>query len=74
MTSFPCSAPTPGEHAVGVIAKTRDIWRIALSSPREIARRAPVGYVTTRALRRRMQALNAAAAGKLGTPALAYAW
>ena len=74
MTSFPHSVPTPGEHAVSVIARTRDVWRIALSSPREIARRAPVGHVPMRTLRRRMQALNATAAGRLGTPALAYPW
>ncbi|MGJ7581665.1 hypothetical protein ACSFA3_15900 [Variovorax sp. RHLX14] len=57
MTSFSHSAPTPGDRAVAVIARTRNVWRIALASPREIARRAPVGYVPVRTLRRRMQAL-----------------
>lgn len=65
MTQFSLSLPTPAERALGVIARTSDVWRIAPSSPRALSRRAPFGYVPIRLLRRRLGAV---------APTLAYAW
>ncbi|WP_218121928.1 hypothetical protein [Variovorax sp. EL159] len=43
---------SPAAQARHVLALTAKSWRIPPSSPREIARRAPHGYVPVRALRR----------------------
>jgi len=59
----------PAEQARRVIAQTASVWRIAPASPREVARRAPRGYVPAR-IRRRIHASAAA----LVRPALAHSW
>lgn len=41
------------EPARAVIARTAAAWNIAPDSPRAVARRAPHGYVSARARRRR---------------------
>ena len=46
------STPSPADHALQVIARTAVVWQIAAPSAREVARRAPYGYVPMRALRR----------------------
>ncbi|KIQ37202.1 hypothetical protein RT97_00840 [Variovorax paradoxus] len=43
---------SPAAQARLVIALTTAAWRIAPSSPHEVARRAPHGYVPIRAMRR----------------------
>ncbi|VTU45946.1 hypothetical protein [Variovorax sp. PBL-E5] len=43
---------TPAEQARRVIARTTSVWQIAPASPREVARRAPHGYVPARVMRR----------------------
>ncbi|CAN7717547.1 hypothetical protein LJR290_006037 [Variovorax sp. LjRoot290] len=48
-----------------MLARTASVWRIAPASPREVARRAPHGYVPVRVLRR-----NRAAA----VASLAHSW
>jgi hypothetical protein len=52
-----------------VIAQTVLAWQIAPASPREVARRAPHGYVPIRIMRR-----FRAAAVAYGRPALAHSW
>lgn len=52
-----------------VIERTVSAWRIAPSSPREVARRAPRGYVPARIMRR----VRAAALAS-SRPALAHSW
>ncbi|CAN7308632.1 hypothetical protein [Variovorax sp. LjRoot178] len=59
------AGPTPAENARRVLAQTASVWRIAPASPREVARRAPHGYVPVRVLRR-----NRAAA----VASLAHSW
>ena len=61
---------TPREHAQRVIAHTASLWRIAPSSPHEVARRAPHGYVPVRIMRR----LRAATAAAANQPVLAHSW
>ena len=60
---------TPAEHVRRVIAQTASVWQIAPASPREVARRAPHGYVPVRIMRR-----IRAAAVAYGRPALAHSW
>jgi hypothetical protein len=57
---------SPAAQARHVLALTLAAWRIAPSSPREVARRAPHGYVPVRAMRR----LRAAAAAS----SLMHSW
>lgn len=52
-----------------VIERTVSAWGIAPSSPREVARRAPRGYVPVRIMRR----VRAAALAS-SRPALAHSW
>jgi hypothetical protein len=62
---------TPAEQALHVIAQTVSAWRIAPASAREVARRAPHGYVPVRIMRRlRAAAAAAASAG----PVFAHSW
>lgn len=67
MTSKP--PPTPAVHARRVIAQTIAAWDIAPAAPREVARRAPRGYVPIRTVRR----LRAVALASGRTP-LAHSW
>lgn len=60
---------TPAEHARHVIERTGSAWRIALSSPREEARRALRGDVPARIVRRIQ-----ASAGVSGRSMLAHSW
>ena len=60
---------TPTDHARRVIAQSASVWKIAPASPREVARRAPHGYVPIRIMRR-----IRAAAVAYGRPALAHSW
>jgi hypothetical protein len=53
------------ENARRVLAHTASVWRIAPASPREVARRAPHGYMPVRVVRR-----NRAASGT----SLAHSW
>jgi hypothetical protein len=57
---------SPTAQARLVVALTTAAWRIAPSSPHEVARRAPHGYVPIRAMRR----FHAAAAPAL----LPHSW
>jgi len=62
-------ASTPAQHARLVIERTGVAWRIAPALPREVARRAPRGYVPARVVRRIHVAAVAA-----GLPMLAHSW
>ena len=76
--SLPILEPAPArgadtalaERASHVIAKTAMAWRVAPASPREVARRAPHGYVPIRIMRR----LRAAALAAASQPMLAHSW
>jgi hypothetical protein len=59
----------PAEHASRVIARTASVWRIAPASLREVARRAPHGYVPVRSVRRMRAAVMAS-----HWPVFAHSW
>jgi hypothetical protein len=65
---------SPAEHALAVIARTVSAWGIAPASAREVARRAPHGYVPVRIMRRLRAAAAAAASAASAGPAFAHSW
>lgn len=64
------SLVSPAAQARSVIAVTAASWAVLPSSPQEIARRAPHGYVSLRARRR----LHAAASAAVAFPLIAHSW
>jgi len=60
---------TPAEYATLVIEQTRAAWRIAPVSTREVARRAPHGYVPRRVLHRARVPVQAS-----NWPAFEHSW
>ncbi|MEB0112281.1 hypothetical protein RCH10_001731 [Variovorax sp. GrIS 2.14] len=59
----------PTAQARCVIARTASVWRIAPVSQREVARRAPHGYVPVRIVRRLQAAIVASQ-----RPVFAHSW